>query len=193
MKAIRTLAGLMTIILLFAGVSRAQEKAKSDEEAGPLKVLKLDVVLSEFDGGTRISNLPYLLRVISGQRREPPTQVRMGVRVPVVTGSSKEGAPSLQYMDVGTNIDCSARTLEDGRFRLSCSVERSSVYSIGQDAKATEWAPGQPALSSAPIVRQFRNSFDLAVRDGQKVQVTIATDPVSGHSLMLDLTATVEK
>ena len=193
-KALRTLAGMLLAIFSLAAVSRAQDKPKSGDESGPATILKLEVVLSEYDGSKKLVSLPYDFRVISlAPKNGPRTILRMGVRVPVNVSTIKDAPASFQYMDVGTNLDCSAKTLEDGRYSLDMNVERSSIYFASPDSKTAEWSPGQPAPGGAPVVRQFRNSTTLIVRNGQKLEATLATDPVSGRVLKMEVTATAEK
>ncbi len=192
MKPMRMLVGILVGMTALAGAVRAQEKPKAADGAAAFTQLKLQVILTEMDGTKKISSLPYVLRVPAPDRedRSTSTQLRMGVRVPIAVGQKEN---SFQYVDVGTNIDSWARTGEDGRFKLHLSVERSSVYTFSSIEKSVEWTPEQRAPSSQPILREFRNSFDLLIRDGQTIQTTVATDPLSGHVLLMDVTISVEK
>jgi type II secretory pathway component GspD/PulD (secretin) len=115
----------------------------------------------------------------------------MGVRVPIET-SSNTGVKQFQYQDIGTSIDGRAERTGDGRFLLRLGVERSSVYAPGTEGKAA--AVGGSEISSAlPIVQQFRTQANLLVRDGQTIQATVATDPVTGHVIKVDVTLNVLK
>lgn len=119
----------------------------------------------------------------------------MGLRVPVLVGSPDpvKLPQQFQYMEVGTNIDCRARSIEGGRFRLDLSVERSSLYSASSGKKTTDWVLGDAPLSSQPIVRTAKMSSVFPIRDGETVQAAVSTDPVSGRVLKADVTATVVK
>ncbi len=192
MKLMRLFFAFLALGLLLAQSGWAQEKPKTPEEIKPVTPLRVQVVLSEFDGEKRISNLPYTLTVNADDRDRGPALVRMGLRVPVVT-QSKDGASQFQYVDVGTNLDCTARTVEAGRFKLNLSVERSSLYASGPDKKSLDWSPGDPPLGSQPIIRQLRTGFDVLIRDGQTVQTIAAADPVSGRVLKVDVTASLVK
>lgn len=192
MKLMRLFFSFLALGLLLAQSGWGQEKPKSSEEPKPVTPLRIQIVLSEFDGEKRISNLPYTLTVNADDRDRGPALVRMGLRVPVVT-QSKDGASQFQYVDVGTNLDCTARTVETGRFKLNLSVERSSLYASGPDKKSLDWSPGDPPLGSQPIIRQLRTGFDVLIRDGQTVQTIAAADPVSGRVLKVDVTASVVK
>jgi Flp pilus assembly secretin CpaC len=115
----------------------------------------------------------------------------MGLRVPVLVAT--KDSSSVQYVDVGSNLDCSARAMEEGRFRLDLSLERSSLYTASPERKSLDWSPGDPPLSAQPIIRQFRVSLNMLVRDGQTVQATAASDPVSGRVLKIEVTLSVLK
>jgi hypothetical protein len=70
-------------------------------------------------------------------------------------------------------------------------VNRSSagVYSTVGEGKSLDWSPGDAPLRTQLILRRFSVSLSLPVRDGQAVQNTVATDPVSGRPLKAELTA----
>ena len=152
--------------------------------------LRVQVVFTEFDGEKKISNLPYTF-LVNADDRGSPAVVRMGLRVPIET-SSNTGVKQFQYMDVGTNIDGRAEKTGDGRFLLRLGVERSSVYVPGTEGK-TAAVGGSEISSGQPIVQQFRTQANLLIRDGQTIQSTVATDPVTGHVIKIDVTLTVLK
>jgi hypothetical protein len=92
------------------------------------------------DGGS----LPYALAVNANDR--DASSIRMGAQVPVLisplakdgTPLPNTGPPQYQPRNVGTNIDCFARTMEDGRFQVnSGSRTRGSTR--------TSRAPSPPA------------------------------------------------
>jgi hypothetical protein len=84
------------------------------------------------------------------------------------------------YMDVGTNIDCSAQTEGDNRYKLVLTVERNS---ISQESTQT----------GNPVVRQFRAEMNPILRDGQTFESVMATDPVNGHVYRVSVTLSVVK
>ncbi len=187
------LANFLVLGALLAPNVWAQEEPKRAKEPKPITPLKVQVVLNEFEGEKKISSLPYTIFVNADDRMgRPSSAVRMGLRVPVVV-QGKENQVQFQYVDVGTNLDCSADTTDDGRIRLSLTVERSSLYTTSSERKSLDWSPGDPPLSTSPIIRQFKVSFSPLVRDGQTAQSTVATDPVSGRVLKVDVTINVLK
>ncbi len=176
-------------LLLFAGAAPAQPKpAATTDNIIPLKV---EIVLSEYAGTKEVSRLPYTLAVNAVSDHQPDwVHLRMGVRVPiaVAVGGSSGLSAQFQYQDVGTNIDCAANTLPQGTFKLELTVVRTSVDLSHQGKGA-----GVSLASGQPIVRQFRVSNALVLRDGQTDTSTIATDPVSGHVLRVTVTLHVVK
>jgi hypothetical protein len=195
MRRMRMLVTLMAAVVMAIPTVWAQEKPKASEEPKPTVALKVQVVISEYEGERKISSLPYTFFLTDDNLRV----IRMGLRVPVLVGGAFPGAdptkpqpqPQFQYMEVGTNIDCKARSIEGGRFRLDLSVDRSSLYSAASGKKPTDWGPGDPPLSSQPIVRQAKMSSIFPIRDGETVQAAMSTDPVSGRVLKVDVTANV--
>ena|ERR1051326_8805545 len=187
-----------------AGGLQAQEKAKTEEKVREEKVreekadakreitsLRLQVVITEYEGEKRISSLPYVFIINS----ETPFKrrvgaLRMGLRVPVATSAGE--AKQFQYMDVGTNMDAWAEKVEDGRFLLAMTVERSSAYSPSAGHTAGNLG-GNEVSTSQPVIQQFKAQLDLLMRDGQTVQSTVATDPVSGRVTKVEVTASVMK
>jgi hypothetical protein len=110
-----------TVILLalltvtsFAAAAQDAPKPKADDRTPSVTPLRVQVVFSEFDGEKKVSNLPYSFTVNADERRaRPGSQIRNGARFPVATGKDQ-----ITYIDIGTNVDCSATQQEDGRFKL---------------------------------------------------------------------------
>jgi len=193
MKTMRMLAAVFIMGATLVSAGRAQEKAKPTEDSKRVTPLKVQVVLSEFDGEKKVSSLPYTFSLNADEGHPGiPTSLRMGLRVPVAIGT-KDSPNSIQYMDVGTDVDCSAQAMDGGRFRLDLTVRRSSIYSAGTEQRTPGENTGEFLPSARPIVRQFSTSLHLLVRDGQTLQSTTATDPVSGHVLKIDVTASAAR
>jgi hypothetical protein len=185
---------LALLAVLLTGIAaRAQEKPAAEKR--PPTAVTVQVVFSEFEGEKKIGSLPYTIPINSepDQRAADWSQVRMGVRVPIVTGS-KEGVIQTQYMDVGTNIDCRA-WMEGSHYAVDLRLERSSLYLVGAEGKRVEWSPDERGVGIAaqPIVRQYRSTMTLLMRDGQTIQRAVATDPLSGRQVRVDVTLNVVK
>jgi hypothetical protein len=149
--------------------------------------LKVQVVLSRYDGERKLASMPYTLLVNAGDRDNRVT-LRMGVALPV-TGVGPNG-PTVTIHDIGTNMDCTASPTDDGRFRIGLAVNHSSVYETDQKhLQATIPRPGD----STQLVRSFTSSFSLLLRDHETGQSIAATDPVTGEVMRIDVTLTVVK
>jgi hypothetical protein len=187
-KPIRALAIIAALFL--AGPSlRAQETGnKPAAETASETPVRVQIVLSEFDGTRKIGSLPYSLNILgTGPRDRQYAHLRYGVRVPIVVGNGK--GDSVTYQNVGTDIDCVAVQRDDGAYRLDLTIDRSSV-SNGKDA---DWKPGDSSPGPQPLIRSFRDDFAVVLKNGQTVEGTSAVDPVTGHVLKIDVTLTVLK
>jgi hypothetical protein len=194
MKTTKNLTLVAVFVVALAALVPAQDQPKPAEpEKQPGFVpLRVDVIFSEFLGSKKISSLPYTLLVNANEHSK--TRLRMGLRVPFATGAKGPGTPNSstqdQYQDIGTNIDCSAESIEGGRFSLFVSVERLLVYNPDEKQQTGE----VPYLSPHPIFGQFKFEISgLLMRDGETVQSAMATDPVGGQVLKLDVTLHVVK
>jgi hypothetical protein len=167
-------------------VVRASD-AKVPDTSKNIVPLKVTVVFYEYDGEKKLSTLPYVLLLKTDESSRYVGKVRIGVKVPIWTGG-KESA--IQYQDVGSNLDCFAQVAEDGRYMLDLSLERSSIYPNSSEYPAASKPDEQP---HQPLVRQFRANLALMLRDGQTTQNTVATDPLNGHTVKVEVTLNVVK
>ena len=197
-KYLPTLALVFALAFAWPAAAPAQDKpAPAAAKPAPSAVipLKVQVVVSRFQGEKKISSLPYMLSVTAGNK----ATLRMGAQVPVMmitAPSPVKGADGnaiapvgpVQYRDVGTNIDCIVmRPTDDGRFQVELTFDDSSVYGEGL-APGTNTPP-----AGNPSFRSFRASDSLMLKDGQTAQFTTATDKVSGDVIKVDVTLTVVK
>jgi Bacterial type II and III secretion system protein len=163
--------------------------------------LEMQVVVARYQGEKRISSLPYVLSLkssmVSTAFRQPGqgAQLRLGSRVPVRTQvviPAADGKPattsnSVNYENVGMNIDAGATVLDDGRFEVTITINESSVITDPQDLKAT------PGVGDYPVFRSYQSTNTFFIKDGQTVQFTAATDRVSGEVVRVDVKLTVVK
>jgi hypothetical protein len=197
MKRVAAVAVLVALGLVFSGSVSAQEKPAEVRDAKPIVSVKVSVVVSELEGTKKVASLPYAFYVNSddttpnGQRT---SQVRVGIRVPIRTGGTAS-ASQFQYMDIGTNLDCRVTSQTDGRYLLALSIERSYLYNTSGNEKNPNAAVpyGVPISNENPIIAHFNSSYDLQIRDGQTIEATSTTDPVSGRVLKIEVTANVVK
>jgi len=197
-KAVISLAvllfGILSPFCLAQDKPKAEDSQKTEVRTTPVKV---QIVFTEFEGEKKLKSLPYVLYINAPDAPEWKSssfvKLRVGSRVPVYTGGN---TGSMTYLDVGTNIDGRAAYSGDGRLLLQTKIERSwveggvSVPVARSDGSASETSSGH---FQEPIVRQFVSEFDLKLREGQSVESTMATDPLSGKVLKVDVSFTIVK
>ncbi len=197
-KAVISLAvllfGMLSPFCLAQDKPKAEDSQKAEVRTTPVKV---QIVFTEFEGEKKLKSLPYVLYINAPNAPEWKSssfvKLRVGSRVPVYTGGN---TGSMTYLDVGTNIDGRAAYSGDGRLLLQTKIERSwveggvSVPVARSDGSASETSSGH---FQEPIVRQFVSEFDLKLREGQSVESTMATDPLSGKVLKVDVSFTIVK
>jgi len=192
MKALPYFLLLSSTFTLAPQLSLAQappQEKKSEERAKPTIPVKLQVVFSEYDGEKKISSMPYSFTVIADERLGSyysSASLRTGVRVPVEAGGAEQ---KTNYMDVGSNIDCALKTTDDDRYQVHMTFERSAL-SPNSGAQTEKIQVSRP--DSPPLVRQFKASVNMILKDGQTSE-TVSTDPINGHSLHLSVTINVPK
>ena len=175
--------GIVLALLVFATLAAAKESSqntggpKPDERTPAVTPLRVQVVFSEYDGDKKVSSLPYSFIVNADERRaRPGSQIRNGARIPISTGKDQ-----FTYLDIGTNVDCSATLQEDGRYKLQLALDRSSI------------SPESSSGSTNPIVRQFRADMNPVLKDGQSIESIVSTDQLNGHIYRVSVTLNVAK
>ena len=180
-------------LLALASISAGAEQEKETPTRRPTTALRIVVTIARYDGEKKIGGLPYTIHTTTNNLVGFKLRMGVEVAVPVTTVASNDQAkgsgtspqPTFQYRNVGTNIDCLADSLDDGRFSVTLNVEQSSIQT------ASEARPGQG--SDRPMFRTFNARVPLVLRDGQSTQYVAATDPVTGESVRLDVALTVLK
>jgi len=192
MKASKAVFSLAVVMMLAIG-AWSQGKETKQEESAPgrgakLTAVKVGVTFAEFEGDKKLKSLPYTLIVVPHDSPPYFAKLRMGSRVPVYTGKEN----GMQYLDVGSNIDCQASRTPEGSFDLRLSLDRSWVE--GDVPVPVEKTP-QPSSGQfpEPVIRQFRSDLNLILRDGQTVESTFATDPLSGKVFKVEVTLNLVK
>jgi hypothetical protein len=181
---------------IFTWPLSAQDKPKMEDrpktEARPTP-LKIQTVFSEFEGDKKIKSIPYLSLITADPGRGwEISKVRIGSRVPLYTG--KEGG--FQYIDVGTNLDYRVERLEETKFGVRVVLERSWVQgdvSLPLEKETAPSSPETPRQFKEPVIGQFKTEVYLVLREGQTVESTVATDPLTGRLMKIELTLTAAK
>lgn len=181
-----------------ARVAEATERARlkvADEAAREAKAkasviipVDVEIVISRYQADKKVSSLPYALTVNAVDREDAVfTSLRMGGQIPVPLVAIPEGATAtgpMQYRDVGTNIDCRVRPLPDGRFEVFVLIDETAIAPTSQTS-------GQ--VGGPPVMRTFRSSNTVVLRDGQTRQFTAAADRITGEVVRIDVTLRVAK
>jgi hypothetical protein len=167
---------------------RAQEKPKTEERVKVPTPLKVQIVFTEFDGDKKISSMPYTFTVISDEKMggNYSTSLRTGIRVPIETDGKDQ---KTTYMDIGSNIDCGIKAEDDGRYHVYLIFDRSTLY----PNKSSEGERLVAEPNGLPLVRQFRTSENLILKDSQTSENLLSTDPLNGHTLRVSVTINVQK
>lgn len=180
------------LLIASATVVAAQEKpapppAGAAAQSPALVQAKITVVITRQAGDRKVTSLPYVFGVSVSER----TNLSMGSEVPIAAKAPEGGRgipQGVTYRPVGTNIECALSLAAGGVFRLRFVIEDSSVY-LDRDQKS-----GNPAYTNEfPSFRSFKTTFVALLRDGQTMQHTSATDPVSGELMKVDVTLNVVK
>ncbi len=196
MNPTRFVLGLFLILAVAFPSLRAQDKPRPDAKV-PSATLKVQITITENEGEKKVVNLPYTFFLKAGGLGESWStatwaKVRMGSRVPIFVGKDN----GMQYIDVGTNIDSRALPVDESRFDVAINLERSWVEGdvLVPVEKASSGVPDAHSVQfREPVIRQFKTEFTLTMRDGQSIQSTLATDPLSGKVLAVTVTMNVVK
>jgi len=148
--------------------------------------LKVTIVLSKYQGEKKIASEPYELSLRTDGNK---ASIRMATQMPAEpTPPAPPGAARpAPRPNPFTNIDCSATSLDSGRYAVTVTIEDSSIYEDNQrnaDGSKTE---------RTRSVRMFRTTNALVLRDGQSTEFTAATDKSSGQVIKAAVTLTVAK
>jgi hypothetical protein len=192
----KSLSGIVVLgaLLAFSGyAANGQDKPKPDAQKEELKKIfvpvRVQVVLTEYDGDKKVAVLPYSFIVNSAKERGFPTYgnfLRVGTRIPIPT--DKEG--KTQYQDIGSNLDCGINNDEDGHYIMRLSLERSSLFS---SAHGDERRPPAASEAEPPALPSFRSQLVFPLKDAQATEIMTATDPLNGHVYHLNVTVSALK
>jgi len=174
-KTIRNLALLVAAALTLCTTALAQQQPAADKIP-----MKIQIVISRYDGDRKISSLPFtLLATANGGNN---CSLRIGAQVPVPTT-----AGAYTYQSVGTDIDCRIAT-EAGRYKLDLTINDKSVI----EARTTTPAAAS-AAQSAPSFRSFTYNNSISMKEGETKQFVSAADKSNGEAVKVDVTLTLDK
>lgn len=169
-------------VILVSPAVRAEEPVETARSKTPTPVT-LQVLLTRWQGDTKVASLPYTLTATTKGRR---AWVRHGLQVPLKY-EGKETPGNVVYKSLGVSLDCTVDPPSAERFLVKCSIGLSSLYApAGAGAKATtDVLP--PLLNNLDVDTSF------VLRDGQTAQYASSVDPSTGEVLKAEVTLTVAK
>jgi len=160
------------------------DKQRPEEHGQKLSSLHVQVMFNEYEGEKKIASLPYTFDVAPRVNDDPRdrqygrrAELRSGVYIPFTSAKG-----DLEHEHVGTDIDCEAADLSDGRYALHLILDRNWLL---QEVTKDSNAPG--------VRRQVRAEAFPTLRDGQTVEAVVSTDPMNGHVYRVTVTASVAK
>ena len=175
----------MAVVALAPCLAFAQQRGAAPAPAAaaseaPLTPLRVQVIVSRFQGQKQVSHELFTLAVNANDKKMSEVTSGTQVFIPMVTVDGKTVGPV--FKDVGTHIQCLASTTEGNRFRLELTVEAALL-------------PEEDLPKSSPPyrIRTFRSSQPLLLRDGQTTEYTTATDPVNGEEVKVTVSLVLMK
>ncbi len=140
-------------------------------------------VIAVGDEGTASSSRAYSQVIVADHdgKNGRPSEIRTGDKVPVASGSLTPGVSTqFQYIDVGTEIDTSGATDNDGALQAFITARLSSV--------------GKPNVQNAalnqPVIRQCKWDSRVTVPIGKPTIIFSSDNPSDKGKTELELTAT---
>lgn len=142
----------------------------------PLATWRLDYTLTRTDDGKPVGTPQHAVVVVTSGSK---TRLKLGNRVPVVTGSDADKSPSstqVVYVDLGLSIEASLDGFSDTP-RLQCQIEQSTLADEKSGMGAQDPVIHQTRLENTSNLVEGKpmvlGTLDLA-EDGQqeKIQVT---------------------
>ena len=168
--------GIITLALIVSVVSAPLlAQAPPAKPPVPIKIL---VVISHYEGDKKVSNLPYTIAVTANERGG---SLRMGSKIPVPSQGGAGANGGFTYQDIGTNIDCSATSLDENRFKVDVSISDSSVM----ERRSSD--------GGIPTLRSLFTNNSVVLKDGQSAQFTAAADKMTGEVVKVDVTLSIDK
>ena len=135
-------------------------------------------------GESVVARLPYSMLLNTGGGN---AYVYGGIQLPIVV--RHEGSNTMMFKNAGGSVNARAWALEDGRFKLDMSAELGGVYPTNGDTAADETAD----TPAAPVLRSFSTNATITLRDGQSTHLSDSADPITGETVVTEVTLHVMK
>jgi len=197
MKRLIQIVLVAALLGIAAGSVQGQEKTKEEGQqqnaARLFATVKVHFVLNEFDGEKKIASLPYSFLMSTDKEKGVGNPIyrnfiRTGSRLSV--SPDKDG--KMQYMEIGSNIDCGLNSDDAGQYLMRFNFERTAL--APPPTNDYDSRKGDPALNYAAIrLPTFRSTATVPLKDGRATEVMSAVDPLNGHTYTLTVTVTAQK
>jgi hypothetical protein len=174
---------VLALATLLATGAMARSPAAAQNVTPPagrqVSAVMVELVVSRTLDDKRLSTTPYMLSVNPDQR----SSLRVGGSVPIPSTTftpakedGKASAPmtSYGYRDIGTSIDIVAAPMAGDVYRLTVTIDETSIYSA-------DVAPAMTKTTGAPAFRSFKSTNSMVMREGQTIDYVMATDRLSGE------------
>jgi hypothetical protein len=185
------LLGMLSPMVKAQDKPKPVDTPKAEVQTTPIKV---QIIFTDLEGDKKTKVLPYIIYMNSPDANEfKPgwTKFRIGSRLPIYVGKNE-----MQYLDIGTNVDARSAHTPDGHVLLQMILERSWVEGeVSVPVTKSDASPSDPSGGhfQEPIIRGFKSELDLKLREGQPMESTVATDPISGKVVKVEISFTVVK
>lgn len=169
---------------VLAQTETSAEKASTTNTETAPRTYRLTYTITELDGAKRIGTQHFALTVNADSKDSRDSQVKLGSRVPIATGSLKPESNSTQaqvqyqYVDVGLNIAAHVREFSTG-------VE---VYSKLEQSSLAEEQSG--VGKSDPVIRQAFLLNTALLTPGKAVN--LGSLDIPGSTRHLDIEVVLE-
>ncbi|HUQ49460.1 MAG TPA: hypothetical protein VM056_02005 [Terriglobales bacterium] len=169
---------LVVITAVFAMMLSASAQQKEEAVQKNLRAYRVDYSLVETQDGKKVNTRNYTVLVEEEERGNySPASIRVGTRVPI-TAANKDGQPTMQYMDVGLNIDCRIKPRGADKASVESTIEIANFISDDQ------------VRSSTPVLRSNKSRVIALVTLGKRTTVATYDDINSTRSTAVEITVT---
>jgi type II secretory pathway component GspD/PulD (secretin) len=171
------------ILILSSSLALAQAPTGAPTAAqAPSTTIKLQVVLSKYDGDKKVSSLPYILSLVPGTSGS----LRSGAEVPVpttsvTTSADKPATTSYTLQQIGTQIDATVSPTSDGKYNLKLTVTDRFTGTLDPQSRV----PNVPSFRNVVIASQ------AILANAETMQFTSAPTPTTNEVFKVDVTLTV--
>jgi len=180
-------AGAAFGLLALAGAAAGEQKGEADRPARLVTPLKVQLVVTKRLGDKKLSSLSYSFPCNAAGAK---LSLNLALEVPVPV--RKADKVEFMYRSVGSNIECEASALADGRFDLRLAFEQSALYSPPGKTTAPEESL-ESRIENPMLFRTAKSYFNAVLRDGQTMEAVAGADPLTGEVVGIDVTLAVVK